>query len=45
MDAKKLASLFDNPNFAKWFGKSKVVDKDGAMDWAFNKLGGLMGGK
>jgi hypothetical protein len=29
MDAKKLASLFDNPNFAKWFGKSKVVDKDG----------------
>jgi hypothetical protein len=29
MDAKKLASLFDNPNFAKWFGKSAVVDKTG----------------
>ena len=30
MNAKKLASLFDNPNFAKWFGKSKAVDADGA---------------
>jgi hypothetical protein len=29
MDAKKLASLFDNPNFAEWFGKSKVVDEAG----------------
>lgn len=29
MDAKKLASLFDNPNFAKWFGKSTVKDSDG----------------
>jgi len=29
MDAKKLASLFDNPNFAKWFGKSHAVDASG----------------
>lgn len=29
MDAKKLASLFDNTNFAKWFGGSKVVDESG----------------
>lgn len=29
MDAKKLASLFDNPNFAKWFGKSKTIGTDG----------------
>jgi len=29
MDAKKIASLFDNPKFAKWFGGSKVVDEAG----------------
>ena len=29
MDAKKLAALFDNPNFVKWFGDSKVVDEAG----------------
>ncbi|MDY0227216.1 MAG: hypothetical protein RBR38_10345 [Desulfomicrobium apsheronum] len=30
MDAKKLASLFDSPNFVKWFGNSKAVDPSGA---------------
>lgn len=29
MDAKKLASLFDNPNFAEWFGNGKAVRKNG----------------
>lgn len=29
MDAKKLASFFDNPRFAEWFGDSKVVSRPG----------------
>lgn len=29
MDAKKLASLFDNPNFANWFKGSRAVKKSG----------------
>lgn len=27
MDAKKIAALFDNPNFAKWFRDSKAVNE------------------
>ena len=30
MDAKKLASLFDNPRFKTWFGKSAAIDEGGA---------------
>jgi len=39
MDAKKLASLFDNPNFKSWFGASKAVDESGAPLVAYHGTG------